>query len=186
MVQSQRQSGMPGQNMIDGKEINMWIKSTLTYAAVSGGHFFSSGEINQAIGHIASKLPKNAEGAAKPKDIAVAFLNAAKDFAEVDPTEEPDPEDVADAIAANAQDHEEPSIATQHEKVLEWMYKTVAFISMCNETNLNHEQIEHVAVTEIIQKAQGNRKGPPTREDLDYLIRATIDWGRRQLELEVV
>lgn len=169
--------------MIDEKEINMWIKSTLTYAAVSGGHFFSSSEINQAIGNIASGLPKNAKGATKPKDIAIAFLNAARDFAEVDNAAEPDPEDIEDQIAANAQDTEEPPIITQHKKVLEWMYKTVAFISMCNETKLTHEQIEHITIMEIIQKVQGNRKGPPTREDLDYLIRATIDWGRRRLGL---
>lgn len=171
--------------MRNSKEVNVWIKTTLTYAAVSGGHVFSSDEINQAITHICKDLPKEEDGAVKSVDITKAFLNAAKDFSDFDPTEPPDPDRLEAEIAASAEDDPgEPPLHHQHMKVLQWMYRTVALVFICTKEEFTHEKIEYTAATEIINKVRGNRQGMPSKDDLDYMIRATVKWSRQKLGLE--
>ena len=138
-------------------DINQWMMNTIAYAIISNGH-----EVRQErlLGIIKDDIVSKF-GTASPPVNALVFetLNKAQSLMR---------ETVAQSGELNGD--------TPIHNVNAWIINSLALLHHIQNKKCTRKSLEVEAMRNIIGGIQGNRISPPTRQDLDAVVKKTISY----------
>lgn len=149
-------------DMQDVAEVNNWMATTLQYAMVSAGRDeVHESEVHEHVAKVCGGLPPSM----CMREIVTATLTKAK--------------------ALLGEEKESAASETIEGEylvpVMQWALKTAAVVFVARGKPFTHEGLEAVVDDKIVGSVQGN-KSAPMRDDLDRVVRKTVDWGLVELK----
>lgn len=154
-----------GFDMQEPSELQKWMIQTFAFAVISNGDDTTGEDTRRMVTEeVLGKLTPQPQGGYAYREVVTRAIEHATSLIR------------EDSIGV---DEEVPTETIQ--AINMWMLKTAAAVCISLQIPFTHEKLEHLVSENIISAVQGNKKRPPSRADLDYLVRRTLAFAKEKL-----